>query len=171
MNTPRTLLAIVFCCVCLGTQAQSKTTEALNKKYSDARVLVFYNNTLRMINQKEDKALDELIKDIEKMKLLMIHKPAGFSANDYKKITAQYKGEAFDEMMTSRYEGKTFDVFAKEKDGKTKAMLVLINDPENLYVLDIVGRFAFDQVGKLYKTLDESSEVGKKIREFAGYKN
>ena len=171
MNIPRIVLVIVFCFACLGTYAQSKTTEALHKKYSDAMSLFFYNNTLRMINQKEDKDLDALIKDIEKMKFLMIRKPAGFSKADYKKLTSDYKSEAFEEMMTSRLEGKTFDVFAKEKDGKTKGMLVLINDEENLYVLDIVGRIAFDQVGKLYKTIDESSEIGKKIREFTGHKD
>jgi hypothetical protein len=169
MNTPRIILTLAFCCACLSTFAQSKTTEALHKKHSDAMSLFFYNNTLRMINQKEDKDLDALIKDIEKMKFLMIRKPAGFTTNDYKKLTADYKAEAFEEMMTSRMEGKTFDIMAKEKDGKTKGMLVLINDQENLYVLDIVGKIAFDQVGKLYKTIDESSEIGKKIREFTNH--
>ena len=169
MNIPRIILLITFCCAGLGAHAQSKTTEALHKKYSDAMSLFFYNNTLRMINQKEDKALDALIKDIEKMKFLMIQKPAGFTTADYKKLTADYKKEAFEEMMTSRLEGKTFDVFAKEKDGKTKGMLVLVNDQENLYVLDIVGRIALDQVGQLYKTLDSSSEIGQKIRDFTGH--
>jgi len=166
MNIPRILLALVFSGVCLGSYAQSKTTEALHKKYSDAMSLFFYNNTLRMINQKEDKDLDALIKDIEKMKFLMIQKPKNFSAADYKKLTADYKAEAFEEMMTSRMEGKTFDIFAKEKDGKTKGMLVLVNDQENLYVLDIVGRIALDQVGKLYKTIDGSSEIRERVKQF-----
>jgi hypothetical protein len=169
MNITRSILAIAFCCACLSANAQSKTTEMLHKKYTDAMSLFFYNNTLRMINQKEDKDLDALIKDIEKMKFLMIRKPAGFSAADYKKLTADYKSEAFEEMMTSRIEGKTFDVFAKEKDGKTKGMLVLVNDQENLYVLDIVGRIALDQVGNLYKTIDSSTEIGQKIRDFTGH--
>ena len=50
--------------------AQSKTTETLHEKYSDSRSFFFYNNTLRMLNQEENKEFDELIKDIEKMKLL-----------------------------------------------------------------------------------------------------
>jgi hypothetical protein len=171
MNIIRTTLAIALLFSCLGTFAQSKTTEKLHKKYSDAMSLFFYNNTLRMINQKEDKDLDALIKDIEKMKFLMIKKSAGFDKSEYKKLTADYKAESFEEMMTSRLEGKTFDILAKEEDGKTKGMLVLVNDAENLYVLDIVGRIAFDQVAKLYKTIDESSEIGKKIREFTDHKD
>jgi hypothetical protein len=45
-------------------------------------------------------------------------------------------------------------------------MLVLVNDSTNLYVLDIVGRIALDKVTELYNTLDESTEVGKKIKAF-----
>jgi hypothetical protein len=155
--------AVVLSCNALF--AQSKTTEALHKQFSDARVFFFYNNTLRMLNQKEDAELDAIIKDIEKMKLLMIHKSN--SNFNYKKLVSDYKAESFEEMMTSRAEGKSFDVFVKEKDGKTKGMLVLINDSTDLYVLDIVGSIALNHVTKLYTKLDESADIGKKIRDFS----
>ena len=70
--------------------------------------------------------------------------------------------------MTSRHDGKTFDVYMKENNGKTGGMLVLINDPETLFVLDILGSIALDKVTKLYSTLDESTDIGNKIREFTG---
>jgi hypothetical protein len=68
--------------------------------------------------------------------------------------------------MSSRYEGKNFDVYLKEQNGTTKGMLVLINDSTSLYVLDILGRIALDKVTKLYSTLDESTDIGKKIKAF-----
>jgi hypothetical protein len=145
--------------------SQSKTTEALNKKYSDARVFFFYNNTLRMLNQTDDKDFDELIKDIEKMKLLLIDKSGDFDNADYKKITADYKSESFEEIMTSRHQGKNFDVFMKDRNGK-KGMLVLVSDSSNLYILDIVGSIALNKVTKLYSTIDESSDIGNKIKNF-----
>jgi hypothetical protein len=149
--------------------AQSSTTEALQKKHSEALELFFYNNTLRMLNQNEDKEFDELIKDIEKMRFLMIRKDeTAFGNNDFKKLVADYKAESFEEVMTSRHEGKNFDVYLKEKDGKTKGMLVLVNDSKNLYVLDILGRIALDKVTKLYSTLDESTDIGEKIKAFTG---
>jgi hypothetical protein len=152
--------------------AQSSTTESLHKAHSGALSLFFYNNTLRMLNQKEDKEFDDLIQDIEKMKFLMIDKKDNsFGASDYRKLVSNYKSEAFQEIMTSRYEGKNFDVFLKEKDGRTKGMLVLINDSTNLYVLDIMGRIALDKVTKLYNTLDESADIGRKIKAFAGHEN
>ena len=149
--------------------AQSSTTEALQKKHTDALNLFFYNNTLRMLNQTEDKEFDALIQDIEKMRFLLIRKEAGkFGQADYKKLVSNYKEEAFQEIMTSRHAGKSFDVFLKENNGKTNGMLVLINDSTNLYVLDILGRIALDKVTTLYTMLDESSDVSSKIKAFTG---
>ncbi|HYG03793.1 MAG TPA: DUF4252 domain-containing protein [Chryseosolibacter sp.] len=148
-----------------SAKAQSETTEALQKKY-DAQAFFFYNNTLRMLNQANDSSFDELIKDVEKMKFLMIKKGAG--SIDYKRVVGDYKNESFEEMMSSRHKGKNFDIFVKEKNNKTTGMLVLINDDANLLVMDIVGSIALNKVTKLFETLDESADFGKKIREFTG---
>jgi len=152
------------------SNAQSATTEALHKSHADALTFFFYNNTLRMLNQQEDKEFDELIKDIEKMRFLMIKKSeSGFGGKDYKKLISDYKAEAFEEIMTSRHDGKNFDVYLKEKNGKTNGMLVLVNDSESLYVLDILGTIALDKVTKLYNTLDENTDISKKIKAFTGH--
>lgn len=161
------LLSFVFVACSFGAGAQSKTTEALQEKHDDALALFFYNNTLRMLNQKEDAAFDALIKDIEKMKFLMIKKDDGtFGAGEYKKLVNDYKAESFEAIMTSRFEGKNFDIFIKEKDNKTKGMLVLVNDSTSLFVLDILGSIALNKVTELYNTLDSSTDIGKRIKDF-----
>ena len=160
-----TLLA--FLVISLSSVAQSKTTESLHKQYDDALALFFYNNTLRMINQGGDKEFDDLIRDVEKMKFLMIDKNAkNFGTAEYKKLVGNYKSEAFEEIMTSRHQGKNFDVYIKEKNGKTSGMIVAVNDSTNLYVLDIVGSIALNKVTKFFTELDESSEIGKRIKGF-----
>ena len=162
----KNLLLFLAVLVCLGVSAQSKTTEELQKKYSTSRALFFYNNTLRMLNQTDDKAYDELIKNIEKMKFLMINKPEAFTSADYKKVVSGYKAEAFEEIMTSRYQGKNFDVYLKENGGKTKGMVVLVNDSTSLYVLDIVGSVALDKVTSLYKAFGDSPDIQSQIEKF-----
>ncbi len=149
--------------ISVASMAQTKTTEELHKKYGEGLSLFFYNNTLRMLNQSDDKEFDELIKDIQKMKFLMIEKSKDF---DYKKLTSGYKSEAFEPIMTSRSEGKSFDIFLNEKQGKTNGVVVLVNDSSNLYVLDIVGSISLNNATKLFSTIDESSDIGKKIKEF-----
>jgi hypothetical protein len=159
----RLILNLFIALFSVSAVAQSETTEKLHKKYSESLALFFYNNTLRMVNINEDKEFDELIRDVEKMKFLIIKKTE-FGKGDYQRLITDYKSESFEEMMTSRHEGKNFDVYMK--DGKTKGMVVAVNDDENLYVLDIVGTIPLNKVTKLFTTIDESSEIGKKIREF-----
>jgi hypothetical protein len=162
----RTLIIFFFTIASLGVNAQSKTTEALHKKNTDALALFFYNNTLRMLNQNDDPEFDALIKNIEKMKFLMISKKD--KALDFKKLVSDYKSESFEEAMTSRYQGKNFDVYVQDKNNKTSAMLVLVNDEENLYVLDIVGHIDINNITKFYSKLGESSDIAKKIKSFTG---
>lgn len=167
MNLRSSLLAILLFSAVAVSNAQSKTTEALQKSNPGAMALFFYQNTLRMINQTADPAFDELIKDIEKMKFLMIDKGNGrFDAGAYKKLVGDYKSESFEEIMTSRFQGKNFDILLKGSEKKTEGMLVLVNDEQSLYVLDIQGFINVNKVTELYKKLDGSSEIGKKIKEF-----
>jgi hypothetical protein len=75
----KNLLTVAALLVCSIVSAQSKTTEELHKKNEGALSLFFYNNTLRMLNQTDDKGFDEVSKDIKKMKLLMIDKAKNFT--------------------------------------------------------------------------------------------
>jgi hypothetical protein len=161
----RLLLFSLLLVSCITAYPQSKTTEELHKKFPDSRSFFFYNNTLRMLNQTDDKEFDELIKDIEKLKFLYIDKSIT-SAADYKKIVSSYKEESFEAIMNSRFEGKTFDVFLKEEKGKTKGMIVTVNDSGSFFVLDTVGSIALNRIQQFFKKIDESSEVTKLISDF-----
>jgi hypothetical protein len=118
-----------------------------------------------MINQQGDKAFDELIKDIEKMKVVWVSKKdKNFGAEQYKKLVAGYKAEEFEEILNSRYEGKSFNAYMKEKDGNTKGVVIVVDDGENMYVMDIVGKIALNQITSLFSTLDSNSDIGQKFK-------
>ena len=163
-------ITFLFSFVCTLTFSQTKTTEDLDKRFEDGLSLFFYKNTLRMLNQTESKEFDELIKDIEKMKFLMIDKTKEkFSNVDYKKLLSGYKGESYEEMVTSRFQGKNFGVYIKEKSGEVKGTVILASDSANLYVLDIVGKIAINKATELFKTIDESTDIGGKIKDFMSH--
>jgi hypothetical protein len=161
----RYLFILLFLFTISGAFAQTKTTENLHKNNSEAFTLFFYHNTLRMFNQNDDKNFDALIKDIEKMKFVMIDRTK-FGTADYKKLVSGYKSESFEEIMSSRFEGRNFDVFLKEVHGKTKGMVITVNDAEKLFVLDIVGSIALDKVTSFVSQLDQNSELAGKIKDF-----
>lgn len=164
----KTLSCILFLCVSLTVAAQTETTNELSEKYS-SRTFFLYHNTLRMINQQGDKAFDELIKDIEKLKIVWVSKKEkNFGAEHYKKLQASYKAEKFEEVLSTRFEGKSLNAYIREKDGDTKAVVVTVDDSENVYVLDIVGKVAVSQVTNLFSTLDSNSDIGQKIKGMMG---
>jgi hypothetical protein len=147
--------------------AQTETTQALQKKFDESFSLYFYKNTLRMLNQTDNKEFDEMIKNIEKMKFLVIDKSkTNFAAPDYKKLVSDYKSETYEEAVTSRYQGRSFDVYLKDKNGSTPGTVVLVNDSTSLYVLDILGTIDVRNASKLFSTIDESSDIGQKIKSF-----
>jgi|688.fasta_scaffold29111_5 hypothetical protein len=147
---------------------QTKTTEALDKKY-DGLSLFFYKNTLRMLNQKDSKELDEMIKDIEKMRFVMVDKKKhAMERTEYATLKKSYQGEQYEEMMTGRMEGRNFDILVKERDGKVKGTIILASDSASLYVLDILGRIPLDKASALFNTIDQSTDVSKMIKNFIG---
>jgi hypothetical protein len=147
---------------------QTKTTQALDDKY-EGLTLYFYRNTLRMLNQSEDKNFDELIKDIEKMRFLMIDKAnSKFGKVEYKQLLSGYQSEEYEEMMTGRYDGRNFDIYLKEKNGDIKGTVILASDSTSLIVLDILGKIALDKAPELFKAIDGSTDIGKKIENFIG---
>lgn len=167
----KSLNLLFFASVLLGFinsgTAQSNTTNKLHEQCDNALSLYFYKNTLRMLNQSENKEFDNIIKDIEKMKFLMIDKSSyNFGTSEYQKLISGYKSEYYEEIMTSRFDGKNFDVYLKEKNGITKGMVVLANDSSSLYVLDILGKVELNKVTQLFSTIDNSAEIGKMIKAF-----
>ncbi len=165
------LITLVFLVSAAGLFGQTKTSQALDDKY-DGLSLYFYKNTLRMLNQTDDKDFDELIKDIEKMKFMMIDKSKlNFSKQDYAKLLTGYKSESYEEMMTGRFDGRNFDVYLKEQNGGVKGTIILANDSTNLFVLDIQGKIALDKAPALFKAIDSSTDISKMIGNFTGTGN
>jgi len=151
---------------------QAETTQALQKRYEDSFTLYFYKNTLRMLNQSENKEFDELIKNIEKLKFLMVDKEgAKFGPAEYKKLKADYGKESYESMVTARYEGKDMDVLIRDKKGETLGTVVLVNDSTNLMVLDIIGTMDISRAGSLFTVIDQSTDVGQRIKNFTNRKN
>jgi hypothetical protein len=161
----KNILLVLFLLTAAVCSAQTKTTNELSEKYSSWTVFL-YHNTLRMINQSDDKNYDELIKDIEKVKIVSVNKKEkGFGDSQYKTLVNSYKAEKYEEIMTTRYEDKNFNAYIREKDGETKGMVVTVNDTENVYVMDIVGKVALNKIMSLFSSLQGNTDIKDKVQE------
>ena len=106
--------------------AQAKATKELQDKFEGSLSLYFYKNTLRMLNQSDDKDFDEMINNIEKLKFLMVDKSAkNFGAKDYQKLLKDYRAENYEPIVTSRIEGRNVDIYLNDKKGSTPGTVML----------------------------------------------
>jgi hypothetical protein len=120
-----------------------------------------------MLNQKDDKEFDELIKDIEKMRFVMINKAKSrFEKQEYGQLKKNYQAEKYEEVMSGRFDGRQFDVLLRETNGNVKGTVILASDSASLYVLDILGKVALNKVSSLFNTIDGSTDIGGKMRDF-----
>jgi hypothetical protein len=159
-------LLIIGLAIAGTSLAQTETTNNLQKRFEDSFALYFYNSTLKMLNQAEDKEFDELVKDIEKMKFLIIDKEKGFTPKDYTNLIKGYKSEDYESMMTARSNGKNFDLYMREDNDRVKGTVILVNDSSQLYVLDIVGRVQPNQMTRFFSKLDGNSDIAQKLKSF-----
>ncbi|HZY78936.1 MAG TPA: DUF4252 domain-containing protein [Cyclobacteriaceae bacterium] len=159
------IVLLLATCTMQLVQAQTKTTELLDER-TDGTSLYFYKNTLRMLNQKEDPEFDDMIKDIEKIRFLMIDRTEDtFTDADYKKLKADYtKKELYEEIMNGRLEGRNLNVYVREKNGDVKGTIIMASDSSDVYILDILGKIALDKAASLFKMIDDNSEIAKKIK-------
>ena len=161
------IILFVFLMPLLATGQTETTRQFLNKHEGNGVLTVyFYKNTLRMLNQSDSKEFDEMIKGIEKLRFMVVDKVRlNFGASDYKNLVKSYTGEAYEPMVSSRMDGRNFDVYMKDKSGSPLGTIILVNDSSSLYVMDMIGTIDITKASKVMKEM-EKSDFGGKIRDF-----
>jgi hypothetical protein len=104
------------------------------------------------------------------MKFLLVKKDNGrLGPREYRTLVEEYKKESFEPIVTSRIEGRNFDVYLRDAKGAKAGTVVLVNDSSSLYVLDIVGTIDVSKAGSLFNTIDGSTDIGERIKRFTDH--
>lgn len=151
-NTMKNIFILFFIFSPLFTFAQSKTTQNFHKEHDDAMVLFAYHNTLKMFAQVEGAAeagLDELFKDIDKMKFVKVDVTEEEAKSKIKQLATGYKKERFEDLMSMRHDGMNVRVYIQEDSGVTSGVVLLMNDKASVSIIDIVGRVPLNKVASL----------------------
>ena len=129
---------------------QSDTMQKWHKKYDNAFTLFFYQSTLNMLNMQDNEEFQDIIKDIDKMKLITIDKSEDeFTTSHYKELVADYENDSFEELMSFRQKEANIKAYIKEKDGNTKGIAVLINSDSTMTIIDLKGSVPLNKIGQL----------------------
>lgn len=131
---------------------QSETTQKFHKENDGAFVLFAYHNTLKMLTQVEgadEMELDELIKDIDKMKYVRVDTDKDEAKAKMKILADGFKSERFEDLMSMRHEGMNVNIYIQEDDGITTGLVMLMIDNESVSVLDVKGKVPLNKLGNL----------------------
>lgn len=130
--------------------SQSETMQKWHKKYSNAFTLFFYQSTLNMLNMQDNEEFQDIIKDVDKMKLITIDKSEDVFTNEhYKELVSDYKEDDFEELVSFRQKEANIKAYIKEKDGTTKGIAVLINSDSTMTIIDLKGSVPLNKIGQL----------------------
>ena len=112
-----------------------------------------------MLNMQDSEDFAELVKGIDKMKLLRIDKEkTSFTDAQYKELVSDYRNEDFEELMTLKQKEMKINAYIKEDGGDTEGIVVLLNEASNLVILDIKGSVPLSKIGELAQYAGEFAE-------------
>jgi Domain of unknown function (DUF4252) len=74
-------------------------------------------------------------------------------------------------MMSGRADGRTFTVYLRETNGNVKGTVIVAKDTDSVMVLDILGKIALDKVPQFFTAIDNSTDIGGKIKDFVSDKD
>ena len=152
MKATLTLLILLTAPVCF---AQSGATQEFSEKFDESSFeLFFYKSTLRMLNMSSTQEYYEMVKDIEKAKFINVSKADSIDyTNDYSGFISELQDEGYQELMKLRHQGNDMNILEKSDQGKSEGMVIVVNAPDYLIVLDIIGTFDMQNASKLISTI------------------
>ncbi len=134
---------------------QSKSTQKLHEKYDGAFTMFFYKSTIKMLESDKTKEFMEIVKGIEKAKLIKVDKfERDFDEKDIVEYKDGIKDEDFEEVMSIRQKNGKFNIYLKEKNGVTKGIILTLDSEDQFSILDIVGEIALDKISTLTDKID-----------------
>jgi hypothetical protein len=145
------------------SEGQSLAMKNLSEKHEDdGFVLMFYYSTLKMLIPENNTDFQELIYDIEKIKMLRLDNDV-LEEGEYSKIIADLNKDGFEEVITMRHNGDNVMVYLKEKRGMTKGAFFMMESDSTLTTLDLVGQIPIDKLFTLSNEIDMLTDANQNI--------
>jgi len=140
------LIALIICpTLAFG---QSKVMRNLAEEFPEARVIMLYHSTLNMLNIEEDEEYARMIRDIEKIKLLIVDKTTQkYSTTVIDDLKSDLSKYDFEELMTLRSKDYDIGVYINDDDGDIEGFFFIMDEEESLVAVDLVGNMPVGDVG------------------------
>jgi hypothetical protein len=129
--------------------AQSETIGNWAEKNQGFTKLCFYPTTLRMINLNHDSSFNTIIKDIKKLKIVMVSDKKLIKQGDILTLKQGIRAEDYKDMVQMRQGKNSFTIFVKENHEKPVGFTGIIDSNESLVVIDLEGYISPEVIQQL----------------------
>jgi hypothetical protein len=119
--------------------AQCKTIEKWAEKRSGLRKLCFYPTTLRMVNLSKDESFNQMVKDIDKLKVIISDKTGSIAKEDVAFLKKGIRSENYKDMLQVNKGKESFSVFIKEENDKPVGFAGIIYSKDSFILVDLEG--------------------------------
>lgn len=129
--------------------AQSKTIADWTENRGGLRKLCFYPTTLRMVNISKDQSFNEMVKDIDKLKVIISDNKVPVKKEDVTNLKAGILKENFKDMVQVRRGKESVYVFIREKHEKPVGFAGIIYSENSFILIDLEGYLSPEVIQKL----------------------
>jgi hypothetical protein len=144
---------LLFCTQIICGQCKSITR--FRADHPENTNMFFYSSTLSMLNTENNPDLAGLLKDIEEIRILNYDRQKQHLSKE--EITALKKAvasEEYNSLMSMNDKGNSISLFSREKRGKTVGFVAVVENPESLTLIDLIGCIDVQKFMELKQKLD-----------------
>lgn len=139
--------------------AQSKAMRQLVDEYPDARVIMIYHSSLNMLNMDDDPDFARMIRDIEKIKVLIIDKEGeDYNEKTLPALKSELSDTGFEKLMVVKSKDYDIGAYILEEDDDIEGFFFVMEEDDSLVAVDLVGSMPVSDIGQLMEKLQEAQD-------------
>ncbi|MEM9676375.1 MAG: DUF4252 domain-containing protein [Bacteroidota bacterium] len=132
-------LVLAFTCS-LASLAQSRTVDRFMEEHQPSQKFFLYPSTLRMVNLEKNPDFYALVRNIDKLRVLMYDKNEnGFSAQTIRTLSQEVEAEEYEELMTFQTKEQRVHLYSLGEDDTPEGVVGLVETDDTIILTDLEG--------------------------------
>jgi hypothetical protein len=140
---------------CVIVTAQSKSIERFRKLHKEDQNVFFYSSTIKMLNNENEPEFADLIKDIDKVMVLLYEKEKQkFNTQDIIELKNNLQKEKYVPLLIINENNNTINLYKRDRKEKTVGFSAIVDNKESLVIIDVKGSIDFKKFMEFKNKID-----------------
>jgi hypothetical protein len=128
----------------------SSVTEDFQNSVKDKTTLCFYPSTIRMLNFKNDTALNKVFRDIKKIKVVRYNRSSDttktINANEW---ATKIREDKYVDLLRFKQDDRDVMIFLLKHNDDPKKFYGIISDSSQILIIDLVGKIHMKYISQI----------------------